>query len=582
MRWFLLRALAVIGFFSVVGSLVLLVGVVLAVERWGRPDTLPDRIALTLRLDADSVGGGGNMLRHLLSPDRLGLVDLVQVLEAARHDERVGSLFVDLSEARLSAAAAQELADSLSALRTAGKRVIAFADTIGETGGGLQVYRLGIAADRLWVQPAGEVNLTAPEIEQPFAAGLLGKFGIEPVFVRREAWKGFPETFTRRDFSPDVRENLGQLVADIERQTVTAVAIARQRTPEVIRAAMRTSPHGAGTAQENRLIDQTGYADQARTEALVHAGAGAKAVSVGRYRAALPPPPKEATRIALIEAHGAVMRGHAGSPLSGDETVLAGPVVRAFAAAARDPRVLAIILRIDSPGGSYVASDSISRAIDSARDSGKKVIVSMGSVAASGGYFIAMGADKIVAAPGTITGSIGVVSGRFVLTGFWDMIGLAWDRVGNADGSNLFALGRPLTDWDRQRLEAGVTRAYADFAGRVARFRKLDGAQAAAATGGRVFSGERARDLGLVDALGGFTTALALARQELGLRESAPIDLVTFDGAEGDSLARLRRVLDGHDAVFGALARVVARLNAVMAPGVRLENPAQVFGAAPM
>jgi protease-4 len=234
-------------------------------------------------------------------------------------------------------------------------------------------------------------------------------------------------------------------------------------------------------------------------------------------------------KIALVYGVGQVTRGESGfDPLFGESSMGSDTVAGALRAATDDPDVKAILFRVDSPGGSYVASDTIWREVVRARDKKKPVVVSMGDVAASGGYFVAMNADKIVAQPGTITGSIGVLAGKMYTKEMWGKIGLNWDEVHTSKNSTMFTGTVDYTPEEWARFEAWLDRIYADFTGKVAQGRQLEKARVLEIAKGRVWTGAQAKGLGLVDALGGFPVALALAKEAARLPADASVRLQQF------------------------------------------------------
>jgi protease-4 len=228
--------------------------------------------------------------------------------------------------------------------------------------------------------------------------------------------------------------------------------------------------------------------------------------------------------VALIHAYGSVARGRSGySPISGSVVMGSDSVVDALRSAIDNKRVKAIILRVDSPGGSYVASDSIWRETTRAREAGKIVVVSMGNLAASGGYFVSMKADKIVAQPGTITGSIGVLGGKLLTNGFWDKLGISWDEVASSANSTMFTGTHPYSERGYARFQGWLDRVYEDFTSKVADGRELPLEEVREIAKGRIWTGADALEIGLVDRLGGVQEAMDLVREELGLDPDAPL-----------------------------------------------------------
>ena len=300
-------------------------------------------------------------------------------------------------------------------------------------------------------------------------------------------------------------------------------------------------PYLGPEALELGLVDELAYRDEAYDALLEEAGPRARMLYLARYLERSGDFHRKGTGIALIHGTGAVVRGAGGfSPLTGAASMGSTTVAGALRDAIAADNVDAIILRVDSPGGSYIASDTIYRETLRAKEAGKPVIVSMGNVAASGGYFVAMEADAIVAQPGTITGSIGVLGGKMITTGLYDKLGLSFDEVQSSENGGIFS---SLADYDEkeyERFQAGLNRIYADFTQKAATGRDMPLEELREVAKGRIWTGEDALEIGLVDALGGYEVAIAKAREALGLGEAAPIRLREFP-----------RPVSPYDAFFG-------------------------------
>jgi len=319
--------------------------------------------------------------------------------------------------------------------RASGKFAIAFAETFGEAGNGTQHYYLASAFDRIWLQPSGDVGLTGFSIESPFLRGAFEDIGVEPRFDTRGDYKGALAFLTDKRLPEPQRVNLQRLLDSSLERVVQDIAAARALDPADVSQLIDTGPHGAARARERKLIDQLGYWSDAEADALAAAGIGDAEdedpfVTLGDYNRRRDTPEPEGETFALIHGLGpVVLDTGANDPVFGQVTMGADTVAAALRAAMDAPEVRAIVFRVDSPGGSYVASDVIWHEMRRAKEKGLPVIVTMGGVAASGGYFVAAPAHAIVAQPGTITGSIGVVTGKVVKAGLWYRLGVRWDGV---------------------------------------------------------------------------------------------------------------------------------------------------------
>jgi protease-4 len=327
-------------------------------------------------------------------------------------------------------------------------------------------------------------------------------------------------------------------------QIVHGIATDRKLDEATVRALVNRGPLLTQEALDAHLIDHVGYSDEALAALGVAPDGDKHPLPLLRYLAAVGHPHQSGPTIALIYASGLISRGgSADNPLTGSATLGADAVIRAFRLAERDPAVRAILFRIDSPGGSAVASEAIWRETVRAQEKGKKIIVSMGNVAGSGGYYIAAAADKIVAQPATITGSIGVVAGKMLFNGLLDKVGAGVSAVQIGDDAGLFSPVEDFTPQGSQRLEAELDDVYGVFKDRVARGRKLDPAAVETIAKGRIWSGEDAKAKGLVDALGGYGTALALAKQAAGVAADGNVTIKLYPPTQDAKQMLIARIL---------------------------------------
>ncbi|MEK0081869.1 signal peptide peptidase SppA [Benzoatithermus flavus] len=534
MRRFLVGVLAAIGVVTLV-----IVGLVGALV-WR---FLPERHAFPAQfvLTADwsqalaETAGPPDLLDFRLTPAPT-VSDIVLALDAATRDPRVKGLVVRLAEARHGFAAAQELRDAVRRFRASGRFAIAHADSFGELGPGNEAYYLATAFDEIDLQPVGLVGLTGLMAEVPLARELLASLGVELEVVKREEYKTALESFTRSELSPANREMLEGLLDGLQRQLVAGIAEGRKLDPVEVQRLIDHGPFTADEALANRLIDRIAHADEAMRAARERAGPGAGRVDLADYAAQRPTVEAGAAKIALIRAAGLIRRGEDGVGFE----IAAGDLAEALADAAGDDRIRAVILRIDSGGGSAVASETVARGVRRVREAGKPVIVSMGNTAASGGYWIAMDATRIVAQPGTITGSIGVIAGKPILSGVWDKIGVNWAEIARGAHAGMWSVNQPFSPEARARVEAVLDSIYGTFKAGVARGRSMTPEQVEAVAKGRVWIGVQAKDLGLVDELGGLDAALAAARRELHLPDGAALDIEILPRPRNPLLAALR------------------------------------------
>ncbi len=469
-------------------------------------------------------------LSALAALRRPRLADVLDGLRRARTDDRVQALVAKVGGQRMGLAQAQELRAAISAFAGTGKLAVAWAETFGDFSPGNVPYYLATAFDRIYLQPSGDLGLTGISVQNWFYRGALDKLGVEFQVGKREEYKSAAERFTEEGYSGPAREALQRVAASIVEQITEAIAQRLEISAAAARTLIDSGPFMASEALDARLVDALGYRDEVYAAVKKEAGPDVQLLFLSRYHRArvlaertrtLPKP--SADTIALLYASGPIRRGRsARGPLlrgpMGSDTLSA-----ALRSATADHRVKAIVLRVNSPGGSYVASDTIWRETVRAREAGKTVVVSMGEVAASGGYFIAMAADSIVAQPGTITGSIGVLSGKPVLGQALQRAGVTSDAVTEGAHADMFTASRPFRDDEWAKINSWLDRIYADFTGKVAAGRGLTEQQVQDVARGRVWTGADATGIGLVDSLGGLDTALNVARRKAALPDSVPV-----------------------------------------------------------
>jgi protease-4 len=492
--------------------------------------------ALILELDlTDGIveGQPADPVSALLSMRRTHLRDVLGGLRRARTDPRVKALIVKIGGHRLGLAMAQELRDAVRAFRDAGKLTVAWAESFGEVSRGTVPYYLATVFERIYMQPSGDLALTGVALEEPFFNEALGKIGVTPRFAKRHEYKTAANTFMERAYTPEHEEMSSRLVASAGEQVVAGVAAGRGLTEERVRELIDRAPLLGTEALEAGLVDKLAYRDEVYAEVRAAVANGSEETArlryVSRYNRTqglakrIPRPQQDA--VALIQGQGPIKLGRSGrSAMPGQGSSIGSETIAAaFRAAVKDDRVQAIVFRVDSPGGSYVASDTIWREVVLARKAGKPVVVSMGNVAASGGYFVAAPATVIVAQPGTLTGSIGVVVGKPVIGDLLGRLGVGLGSVEQGAHARMFAPTRDFTDDEWNRVNSFLDRVYDDFVGKVAEGRDLSRERVDSLARGRVWTGADAHERGLVDELGGLGLAMDLARKKAGLAADAPV-----------------------------------------------------------
>lgn len=512
---------------------------------------IPKGCVLELDLHATPPETGGfDPLAFISGAGRpLLLREAVAAIHRAADDPRVAGLIARVQLPAAAAGPVQELREAVAAF-TAVKPSVAWAETYP----GTLSYYLASAFGEVWMQPSGTVGLVGFATNAMFLRDALDKAGIEAQFVARGEYKSAVNRFTQDRYTDAHREADSRLLESLHAQVWQAVAESRKIDPDEVDALADRAPLLRDDAVSSRLVDRIGYRDEAyaRIAELV----GAEGISpetgdadddaapprlyLGRYARAggpRPTPPIPGRRpkpaVAVVTVAGPIVSGRGGprvlpfgTPSCGADTISA-----ALRDAAADDSVSAIVLRVDSPGGEINASETIWRAVGKARGRGKPVVASMGGVAASGGYYIAMGADAIVANPGTITGSIGVLSGKLVARNLKERLGVGSDAVRTNANADAWSINAPFTPEQHAKVEADADLFYADFVQRVAEARHLSPEAVHEVARGRIWSGADAFERGLVDELGGLRMAVRRAKVLAGLDADADARLVGYPGS---------------------------------------------------
>lgn len=465
---------------------------------------------------------------------------IVARLDEAAKDKDLAAVWLRIEDLALGRGKVHELRSAIGRLRAAGKPVYAeltSADT--------SQYLLASACDQIVMPPSGMLILPGVRAEVTFFKGLLDKLGVRFDVLQMGKFKGAAEPLTRTGMSQPLRESLEALVDDAYEDLAATIAADRRMEDYRVKTLLDEGLFTAAAAKKAGLIDRVAYADQFHDslrkslkadEIKLIAGYKKKTVETdfsgfaGMMKlielfSGVKTADKSTAqqKIAVVYAVGPIVEGKSVTDLFGGEAVGSTSMTAALRQADEDPKVVAIVLRIDSPGGSAVASDLIWR--ETVRIQ-KPIVASMGDVAGSGGYYIAMGADRIFAEPGTLTGSIGVVGGKLVLGGLYEKIGLTTEVISRGAKSGSLSLTEPFTPDERKAWTKLLRETYRQFVGKAAEGRKMEFAQLDALAQGRVYTGRMAKANGLVDELGTLQDAVAAAKTAAGLKDDAEVELL--------------------------------------------------------
>ncbi|MFZ5804756.1 MAG: signal peptide peptidase SppA [Acidobacteriota bacterium] len=503
------------------GVLAIIVGVKMTVRR------LPSSAVLHVEIAGEiPERSSEEPWAELFGPRVVSRQDLRDALVKARSDKRIKAVRVKIRDCFAGLATVQEIREQLQAVAAAGKPTYAYLETAGEGYSGNMAYFLATGCQKVVLGPMGDLTLVGLKAEVPFIRGTLDKLGIEPDFPGIGDYKTARNFYIEKDFTPAHREMTAWLLGSIGRQIAKGIASSRGLSEAQAQTLISQGPYLGPKALELKLVDAIQDWDSFAEETAKGEGGSLEVVGLRRYLRS-GRPDSSGTPIAVVVAEGAIMRGESGFspvPFFGGDVMGAETIARVFRDV-RESDAKAVIFRINSPGGSAVASEIIRVEMERTAKE-KPVVVSMGNVAASGGYWITCGAQKVIANPGTITASIGVFAGHLAMARFWEeKLGVTWGELATSPNADLFGSLHPWTPEQRQIIQAWLDRVYDQFVERVAKARGLSREKVDSMGRGRVFTGEQALELGLVDRLGGFDVALEEARKLAGLGPEDPVEL---------------------------------------------------------
>jgi protease-4 len=456
------------------------------------------------------------------------LIDLERVLRNAATDSKISAVSMEVYPLGFSWAQVEELRGFLQDFKKSGKKVVArlALDAPREK----ELY-LASPADEIYLNPDSGLIINGLMAEINFYKKLMDKLKIEPQFLQFKEFKS-AEPYTREKMTPEIRSMLESILGDIQGRFIRAIAQERKIDEVRLRQLVQMGMVPASLALKEHLVTALGYEDDVRSKLEFSKPGGNKeyrSVDVASYLRTLDSGFQRTvkTRVALLGGVGAITSG------GGDEvweTLIGGETLAARLRTIReDKSIKGVLFRVDSPGGSAVGSDKIWREVRLLEKSGKPVVVSMGGVAGSGGYYIAMGARKIVAQPSTITGSIGVIFGKFNIRGLYEYwLGITPDKVKMAENADIFSPTTPLSEQQRALIRGWMEEVYNNFVKKAAEGRGISFGELEKMAHGRIYTGNQAKQLKLVDEVGGFRTALSLLKKELKIPDKQEVEIVLY------------------------------------------------------
>ncbi|MBP6985169.1 MAG: signal peptide peptidase SppA [Alphaproteobacteria bacterium] len=519
----------IVGILASIGGMVLfsVIGIfVIAKMNQGQHKEIQARSVLYLQFSgriAENTDASG--LNSLFSLPAHSLYNIVHAIDMASKDPRVIGIVARLDQASLGLAQTQEIRNAIMRFRVSGrdqeKFTIAHADTFGEMSPGTIPYYLASAFEEIWIQPMGAICMTGLYAEMPFAKQALDSIGVQSRIGKREEYKSALDMYTESAMTKASKESTQALLNSLMNQIVRDVALSRELNEPDVWDSIHKGPLFGSDPLKLGMVDRVDYFDEVTPYIRDKIKNEFSFVNYQDYLAANPLPAVKAgtQKIAIIFGNGAIMRSQPMNVPFNNDSMNPAHIKKAFEDAVADEDVAAIVFRVNSPGGSPVASETILRALRKAKQSGKPVIISMSDVAASGGYWISAYADSIVAHPSTITGSIGVLGGKWVTKEAWEKLGIHWDQVQIGDNASMWSNIVDYTPQGWERLQSSLDNIYQNFIERVAEGRKLPQEHVQEIAKGRVWSGEDALKFGLVDKLGDLHEAIAVAKDMTSLSD---------------------------------------------------------------
>jgi len=487
--------------------------------------SVPSRTVLYLSMSEPIPEATPQDFSAIFSDQKAPLYAITSAIRRAATDDRVKGLVLEIKGPSLGFAQILELEQAMAVFRESGKYNVAFMETAGELSRGNSVYATAVVADKVVLAPPGDLNLVGLRAETPFLKKTFDKLNIGVRVEKRKAYKNAANMFTEEGFTPEHREAIVAILDGLQTELVKHIAQRRDKDETVVTDWVKSGPHSAKKALEGGMVDELAYWDVIGTKAKQLTKSDEAFLNIEDYIARIDPP-SGTGNYAFIVGSGQIVRGGGDDGMA---SMMGSDAIASAFRAARKDEVKGVLFRVDSPGGSYIASDVIRREVEITQEAGIPVIISMGNLAASGGYFVSMDADVIVAQPTTITGSIGVFAAMMETRKFFERwFGVTWDVYETDPNAASFSSLDRMPDAQAANLTAAIDRIYADFVGKVAKSRELEAAEAESVAQGRVWLGRQALELKLVDALGGLPTAIEHLKKRTGVEPDEAIRLQLY------------------------------------------------------
>ncbi len=515
------------SFCAILGGIVLIIGIgAVIVNLYNRGGVyVPDNSALTIDFSHHiTEAEDDSLLSEITEESSIKLSKIIQSIELAAHDNHIKALVARLDTTDLELAQVQDIARAVAYFRGHGKKAYVFSQGFGPLGQGNREYYLATFFDKIYMQPHTTIGLTGIAIEVPFVRSLLDKLGIEPEFFARYEYKTAMMSLTDKNMSASYRKDMNNLAQGLS--DVLISGIEQNRQLKEVKKLVNQAPFSAEKGVELGLIDGIMYLPE--LEKNLQKENVENYIAVEDYAQAIKTHEGDLPVIAYLTLSGVIDKGESSNEFDGEIVIGSKSVASDIAEIADLPNLKAIIVRIDSPGGDYNASDEIYNALKNLKiEKHIPIIISMSGYAASGGYYIALAGDKIIAEPTTITGSIGVLGGKVSLQQMWQKIGVNWAEIKIGQNADILSVNKPFSAEEKRLFNASLDEIYDDFTQKVVENRHLKRNINDIARG-RVWLGWQAFEVGLVDMMGGYAEAIESARKAAGLSEDAKFILAEY------------------------------------------------------
>jgi protease-4 len=526
------KTLLIIGGILFAVFLVAIIGIALLAETMSKP-TVANNSLLVLKVNGDLPDyAPEDALSQLFGQQKASYSSLLTQIRKAKVDNRIGAVLLDLDSPGIGWGKADELREAIADYKKSGKPIYSYMES-----GANKDYYIATATDKIYLPPSGDLYVNGFAANMMFYRGSLDKLGVEPDFIQIGKYKNAPDQYMRKEMSDGHKEVMNSILDDYYNRFAATIAETRKKSPEDVKALIDSAPYNAIKAKEVGLIDEAIYKDQVYDQIKKQLGyredTKLSTVSGSAYRE-IPSSSvglNNGQEVAVIYASGAIVSGRSSNGGFNGEMAGSDTIAKAINDAAEDTGIKAIVLRVDSPGGSALASDLMWHAIENAKLK-KPVVVSMSDVAASGGYYIACNANKIVSEPSTLTGSIGVFMGKMNVKGLYDWLGVSNEYIQRGKNSGIFRESVKWTPEERAKMEESTKSIYYDsFLPKVAKGRGKTVEEVDAMAQGRVWTGSQAKEKGLVDEFGGLEKAIDIAKELAQLPADKDVKRVVFPAA---------------------------------------------------